>query len=31
MNSRATISGDQIILAVNAYGRRTGRGELIRV
>ena len=31
MNSRATISGEQIILAVNAYGRRTGRGELIRV
>lgn len=28
---RATVSGEQIILAVNAYGRRTGRGELIRL
>lgn len=29
--SVTTISGEQIILAVNAFGRRTGRGELIRI
>ena len=29
--SVTTVSGEEIILAVNAFGRRTGRGELIRI
>lgn len=27
---RSTISGEQIVTVVNAYGRRTGRGEILR-
>lgn len=29
--SVTTVSGEDIIIAVNAFGRRTGRGELIRI